>query len=152
MAEVGQFTINLEHLQNYEFNVKFDWKRASDLLMDEPPPLGETNGPNASRLLAAALGNCLSASLLHCIARDDIPDEAIKTAVTCKIVRNEQKRMRVGSLSVRITVNEQLGNSARALRCTDLFEQFCVVTASVREGVPMDVEVVNEAGEVIGRT
>jgi hypothetical protein len=36
-------------------------------------------------------------------------------------------------------------------RCLDLFEDFCVVTASVRQGIPVTVEVVGPAGEVLHR-
>jgi organic hydroperoxide reductase OsmC/OhrA len=119
--------------------------------MDEPPPLGERNGPNASRLLAAAAANCLSASLMFCLAKEEVPAENIRTEATCTLVRNEKKRLRIGRLDIRITAGEELLASKKLDRCMSLFEDFCVVTASLREGIPVAVEVVNEAGEVLHR-
>ncbi len=40
MAEDGEFTIHLEHLNDFEFKVRFDWAGVADLLLDEPDPLG----------------------------------------------------------------------------------------------------------------
>ena len=151
MSEEGRFTIHLEHLDNYEFKVKFDWDKAADVVMDEPPLLGRRQGPNASRMLAAATANCLSASLVFCLQRSDVPPAGLKTAVTCRIVRNDKKRLRVGGLDVCITIAESLEQSARLNRCLGLFEDFCVVTASIREGIPVAVTVENEAGEVLHR-
>ena len=37
--------------------------------MDEPEPMGENSGPNAGKVLAAAIGNCLTASLLFCLQK-----------------------------------------------------------------------------------
>ena len=62
MAEEQTFTLNLEHVQDYEFRLKFDWPDVPDLKLDEPAPLGANKGPNAARLLAASVANCLSAS------------------------------------------------------------------------------------------
>ena len=151
MSVEGRFTIHLEHLEGYEFKVKFDWPKTAEVLMDEPPPLGHQNGPNASRMLAAATANCLSASLLFCMQKSDVPPAGLKTAVTCTIVRNERKRLRVGGLDVHITIAQNLEQSARLNRCLGLFEDFCVVTASIREGIPVAVTVENESGEVLHR-
>ncbi len=147
MSDGGQFTIELEHLQDYEFKVRFDWDKAGDILMDEPAPLGARNGPNASRMLAAAVGNCLSASLMFCVAKAEVPPGSVHAAVTCKVVRNERGRLRVGGMDVRLTVSGELAGSARMKRCLNLFEDFCVVTASIREGIPVNVEVLGAGGE-----
>jgi len=37
--------------------------------MDEPEPMGGNSGPNACKVLAATIGNCLTASLLFCLQK-----------------------------------------------------------------------------------
>jgi len=149
MSEEGRFTIHLEQQEDYQINVRFDWKKAADLLMDEPPPLGEASGPNASRLLAAAAANCLSASLLYCLGKEEPPANSLKTEATCIMVRSEKKRLRIGGMEVKLIVNEKLTGSKRFDRCKDLFEDFCIVSASIREGIPISVSVEDESGHLL---
>ncbi len=149
--EAGRFTIKLEQVEDYQFLVKFDLPKADDVLMDEPPPLGERKGPNASRMLAAAAANCLSASLMFCLTKtmDEIPDNSVETEATCRLVRDEKKRLRVGGIDVKMRINQELEDSPRLKRCMDLFEDFCVVSASIRQGIPIGVQVVNQADELL---
>ena len=147
--EEGRFTIHLEQLEDYQINVRFDWKKAADLLMDEPPPLGGTAGPNASRLLAAAAANCMTASLLYCLAKDSPPAHSVRTEASCVLVRNEKKRARIGRMEVKLVVSDALAESARFNRCKDLFEDFCVVSSSIRQGIPIRVQVTDERGAVL---
>jgi len=149
MSEEGRFTIHLTQLADYQINVQFDWKKAADLLMDEPPPLGEASGPNASRLLAAAAANCLSASLLHCLAKEEPPGHSLRTEATCILIRNEQKRLRIGGMEVKLIVSDELAQSKRFERCKTLFEDFCVVSASIRQGIPIKVSVQDQSGQVL---
>lgn len=149
MSEEGRFTINLEQLEGFQIKVRFDWKRAADLLMDEPPPLGEQTGPNASRVLAAAAANCLSASLLYCVFKEEPPANSVRAEATAIMVRNEKKRLRIGGLEVRLIVSDLVKENPRFARCKGLFEDFCVVSASIRQGIPMRVWVLDEQGEVL---
>jgi organic hydroperoxide reductase OsmC/OhrA len=147
--EEGRFTIHLEQLEDYQVNVRFDWKKAADLLMDEPPPLGDAAGPNASRLLAAAAANCMTASLLYCLSKDSPPAHSVRTEASCVLVRNEKKRARIGRMEVKLVVSDELAQSARFNRCKDLFEDFCVVSSSIRQGIPIQVQVIDQQGQVL---
>ncbi|MCB2263346.1 MAG: OsmC family protein [Candidatus Thiosymbion ectosymbiont of Robbea hypermnestra] len=149
MSEEGRFTIHLEQQEDYEINVRFDWEQAADLLMDEAPPLGRAAGPNASRLLAAAAANCMSASLLYCLAKNDPPADSLRAQATCTLVRTADKRLRVGGLKVRLIVDDKLVSAERFNRCKDLFEDFCIVSASIRQGIPIEVSVEDEKGRLL---
>lgn len=146
--EEKELSVSLELVKNYEFRVRFD-EQMAELLMDEPPPLGGGSGPNASKILAAAVGNCLSASLLFCLRKIRVEPKLLKTTVTTKITRNEQGRLRIGSSHVSISIGFDPENRSRLSRCIDLFENYCVVTQSVRSGIDVSVEVQDEQGAVI---
>lgn len=149
MSEEGRFTIQLRQLEGFQIRAEFDWKKAPDLLMDEPPPLGEQAGPNASRMLAAAAADCLSASLLFCIFKEEPPANCLRAEATCIMIRNEKKRLRIGGLEVKLILSDLVKENARFARCKTLFEDFCVVSASIRQGIPMKVTLVDEQGEVL---
>ncbi len=144
------FAVELEQIDGLEFKVSFDWENVDDLVMDEPEPLGGMNGPNASRVLAAAVGNCLAASLVFCLQRSRSPIKGVKSRVQGKLERNEKKRIRIGEMKVTIELPEEAGEIGSSLdRCLGLFEDFCVVTASVRQGIPIDVQVVDHKGNTM---
>ena len=102
----------------------------------------EGSGPNATQVLSAAIGNCLSASLLYCLRRARIEPTKIKTTVKTTLTRNEKGRLRIGG--VRVSINPQFEEYALGDvgRCLELFEDYCVVTQSVRQGIDVQVELV----------
>ncbi|MBN2227265.1 MAG: OsmC family protein [candidate division Zixibacteria bacterium] len=143
-----QLTVQMEQIDNYQFKVTFD--EGVELLMDEPEPLGEDKGPSASKVLSAAIGNCLSASLLFCLQKARIDVRGVKTTVTTTMTRNEQKRMRIGGSKVTINIDLDASEGPnRMQKCIELFEDFCVVTASVRKGIDVAVEVIDQNGEIL---
>jgi organic hydroperoxide reductase OsmC/OhrA len=138
-ATNGQFTVNLTLRDGYAFNVRFAPGEGPALVVDELPPLGEGDGPNPARLLAAAVGSCLSASLLFCLRKSRVEVADLRTVVEGTIVRNERGRLRIGGLRVRLTPQLTPEQRDRIGRCADLFQDFCIVTESVREGIAVDV-------------
>jgi organic hydroperoxide reductase OsmC/OhrA len=144
LAEEKEMTTTLELLKGFEFKVKFDLENVSDLLMDEPAPDGKGLGPNASRVLSAAVGNCLSASLLFCLTKAKVNVEGLKTTVATTLARNEEGYWRVKGISVKIFPNIDKKFSGQMKRYIELFERYCIVTQSVRKGIPVSVEVLPE--------
>ena len=85
-----KFEIKLELIDNLQFNVKFDLPNAPDLIMDEPPMFGgEGIGPNAARLIAAGVANCLAASLTFCLRRAKADLKGMSAIVHGTIGREE---------------------------------------------------------------
>ncbi|MEM3527711.1 MAG: OsmC family protein [Candidatus Bathyarchaeia archaeon] len=140
-SEPERFTTILERSDGYRFNVRFDSPDLPEMIMDEPKPLGEGSGPNASRLLSAAVGHCLSASLLFCLSKARLNVEGVETTVEVSFRRNEKGRLRIGSLKVHLNLSIRREDVERLKRCLELFEDFCVVTQSVRQGIPVSVDV-----------
>ena len=151
MSDETQFSLSLDRIANYQFETRFDNDQFGPLLLDEPVPLGDDKGPNASRLVGAAVGNCLSASLLFCLEKAKQQVNEIKTDVVGTMRRNEKGRWRIGQLDVRITLDVVADQAQRVNRCLSLFEDYCVVTASVRKGIPVNVVVNDPQGNELFR-
>ena len=127
--------------EGYRFRVRFDHEGMPDLVTDEPPPIGEGKGPSPSRLLATAVGSCMAASLLFCLGKARLSVEGLEAEVLTEFTRNEAGRLRIGGIKVRLSPMWNEETAAKAQRCLQIFEDFCVVTQAVREGVPVAVEV-----------
>jgi organic hydroperoxide reductase OsmC/OhrA len=144
MSEAMGFDLELEQLSGYEFKVKFDNPQFAELRLDEPAPLGSDKGPNAARLIAAAVANCLSASLLFCLSgKFRQPIAPLRTRVHAELARNDKGRVRIGRIDVTIRLAEEAAAVQHMERCLAQFEDFCVVTESVRHGIPVRVRVVD---------
>lgn len=136
----GRFSLRVEQVDGFEFRVRFDKEQYADLLLDEPEPLGRDRAPNPARILAAAIGDCLAASLLFCARKARVPVTGLAADLDVELVRNERKRLRIGRIGVTLRPKVEGGREALA-GCLDVFEDFCVVTQSVREGLAVDVKV-----------
>lgn len=137
-----EFTTKLDQVKDYEFEVSFDNDALGKLTMDEPAPLGTEKGPNASRVLSSAVGHCLTASLIFCLEKSRIPLKHVTTNVHTTLARNEAGRWRVQGITVDVNadpLNEQ--DRERMKRCLEIFEDFCIVTQSVRRGINVEVSV-----------
>jgi organic hydroperoxide reductase OsmC/OhrA len=135
------FSVELERLRDYQFNVDFEMPGVPGLVTDESEPVGKGAGPNPSKLLAAAVGNCLSSSLLFCLQRARAPAKNIRTKVNGRMRRNEKGRWRITELAVELTPEVEPSSASQLARCSDIFRDFCIVSQSVENGIPMKVSI-----------
>lgn len=148
MSEAS-FSLTVEQESDYVFRIRFDDTGIPDLLTDEPEPLGGGNGPNPSRMLVAAVANCMSASLLFSLRKFKNTPGPLVTKATAHIGRSAEGRLRVERIDAEIALPEMAGSYVQLDRILAQFEQFCVVTESVRTGVAVNVRVVDPTGVVL---
>ncbi len=138
-------TVKLKQEQDFRFAIHFA-EGMPVLYADESPPLGAGAGPNPAQLLAAAVGNCMSDSLLFALRKFKQHPEPIQTEATATIDRNAENRLRVQNINVKLTLGAAASNLAHLDRALDQFEEFCTVGQSVRQGIPLAIEVYDSEG------
>jgi uncharacterized OsmC-like protein len=149
MSEQTSHHITVRLFRKHQFTAEFnDVENSPVMLFDEPPPLGSGRAPNAAAVLGAAVGNCLAASLAFCLRKVRLEVDGLTAHVTTHVVRNEQGRFRIGGIDVELAPELHDSDPVRLERCEQLFEDFCVVTASVRQGIPVTVTVKEPAASV----
>ncbi|MFP4000850.1 MAG: OsmC family protein [Thermoplasmata archaeon] len=139
--EKTEFTIGMERLEDYRFRVDFDKESMGELITDESENAGgDETGPNPSRLLATSSLNCLMASLTFCLEKKRVELDSLKGEVTGTIERVDG-RLRVSKLDVKIEPEIESEDEEKLEKCLDIFEDYCVVTQSIRNGIEVDVDV-----------
>jgi uncharacterized OsmC-like protein len=131
----------LRLIDGYQFNVESDVEYIPNFLVDETKPDGEGSGPNPLRLLAAAVGHCMSSSLIYCLKKARISVRDIETTVKTSLFRNETGKLRIRSIDVQISLKVNEEDEPRVQRCLTLFEDYCTVTQSIRKGIEVNVHV-----------
>jgi uncharacterized OsmC-like protein len=146
MSENRDYKVSLRFVRGYEFVATFpDSEALPPIVFDEPAPLGEGSGPNAAAVLAAAIGNCLAASMAFCLRKARLEPLDVTAEVVAHVARNEQGRFRIKGIDVELAPEVLEADRPRLKRCEQLFEDFCIVTESVRRGIPVNVKVIEPA-------
>lgn len=151
MSSESNFTIELTQLADYRFEARFDNPAVPILLTDEAAPLGTDTGPNPSRMLTVAVANCLSASLLFALRKFKNEPGSMRTQATTTVARNEQNRLRVTHIAVDIHLGRPAAEFNQLDRILAQFEEFCVVTQSVRAAIAVDVRVFDSLDTVLNK-
>ncbi len=149
MAIQDPITVLLEQEQDFSFRIRFQGLDVPDVLSDEAAPLGHDAGPNPLRLLLAGIANCLAASLLFALRKHRNTPGKLRASITAIPVRNAEGRWRVPRVEVALQLPEANAAYQNLERVLDTFEDYCLVTQSVREGIDVQVSVTDAAGHVL---
>lgn len=145
---MNNITVLLKQQQDYRFEIDFG-TAIPRITTDEPAPLGSGLGPSPVQLLCAAVGNCLSDSLLFALRKFKQAPDPLNCQIVAEVGRNAEGRMRV--LAMQATL--QLGVPAAGLehldRVLSSFESYCTVTQSVGQGIAISLQVLDLDGSVL---
>ncbi|WP_297905171.1 OsmC family protein [Metallibacterium sp.] len=147
MSASDELRLHISQVGDYAFRIEFEGTQLEALLTDEPAPLGHDEGPNPSRLLLAAIGNCMAASLVFALRKFRNQPGPITASVRATPERNAEGRWRIARAEIELHLAEPGAQHAQLERILAQFENFCVVTQSVREGIEVQARVLDSNGQ-----
>ena len=138
---------------NLKRNMLFTWilpTSNQELIIDETidehiPKVG----PDAASLLGLAVSSCLSASLLFCLSKKNLSIDDLTGEIEVSFKKNEKGYTRIEKIMVNLSpktanpeVLKRLEQCTRVLKDGKMFfEESCIITPSVIEGIKVDVKV-----------
>ena len=141
MSEERGFSVEITREENFRFSVDFGLEGMDPFYMDEPEPVGANTGPNASKVLAAAMANCLAASLMFCLQKSRVEIEDMKATARGLLRRNEDRRWRITEINVDLYPKVPEDKGKQLERCKEIFDDFCIVSKSIEQGIPVNIKV-----------
>jgi len=141
MSEVMKTKVGLSLEEKMIFKCELGEMKVKDCYIDDTHKEEvDMLGPNPSRMLAMAVLGCLSASFIFCLKKREFNLEDLKAEAEVTIARNEKGFWRVKKIDVDIKAKIDDPNvKKRADQCKKMFEQYCIVTQAVREGIDVEV-------------
>lgn len=149
MSEDKLVRVSLEQQENFSFLVRFDDAQIDGLLTDESAPLGKGAGPNPSQLLLAALANCLSASFLFALRKFHNQPGRLRAEAVTRLERDLAGHWHIPKAWVELHLAEGAEQHQQLTRILEQFENFCIVTQSVRAGIEVEVTIKDAQGRVL---
>ncbi len=92
-------------------------------------------------LMGAAVGNCLSASLVFCLSKKRVNLKNLKTMITLKRKRNDKGYWSISEIVVDLQPEIAEEDRARFDQCVEIFRNYCIVSNSIETGIPLTVNI-----------
>ncbi len=135
------FYVEMTRESGFRFSINFGVDGMDPFYMDEPEPVGKNTGPNAGKMVGAALANCLAASLMFCLQKSRVEVQGMKSTARGVLVRNDKGRGRIKEVNVDLYPEVEPGKTKQLERCKEIFDDFCIVSKSIEQGLPVNVKV-----------
>ena len=143
MADVMKTKVGIKLKSEMIFKCDLGEIKVEDCYIDEEHHVeAEMWGPNPSRMLGMAVLGCLSASFIFCLKKREFSLSDLNADAEVIIARNEKGFWRVKNINVNIDPKIDTAEMRkRADQCRKMFEQYCIVTQAVREGIEVNVNI-----------
>ena len=142
--------IDLKLEKNMIFKVNLDYEKIKELFIDETiDDRSNVWGPDAAQLLAMAVLGCLNASFIFCLNKRNLTIDDLEAHAEVSFKKNEKGYVRVKKIDVNIfpktndpATLKRINQCIKKIKDDKMFfEESCIITASVREGIDVDVKV-----------
>ena len=125
-----------------DLHFKASARNFTDFDVDEPALFHGTDlGPSAVEYLLIGIGGCLGTTFIYCLQKKNIELETFEVVVDGKLSHTgPKKRLRLENVDVDLKFTPKEASSDLEInRCMKEFTKYCVVTNSITNGLPINV-------------
>jgi uncharacterized OsmC-like protein len=125
-----------------DLHFKASARNFKDFEVDEPVSFHGTDlGPSAVEYLLIGIGGCLGTTFIFCLQKKNIELETFEVVVDGKVSHTgPKKRLRLENVDVDLKFTPKEASSDLEInRCMKEFTKYCVVTNSITNGLPINV-------------
>lgn len=134
--------IKINYLENLHFLAEV--RNFTNIHIDEPESFHGTNlGPSSVEYLLIGIGGCISTTILYCFQKNNIEIETFNVRVEGKLKHvGPKNRLRLITVDVLIDFKPKDGlNQKKIEKCIKIYEEHCVVSNSIKMGLPINVNI-----------
>ena len=132
-------------IENIEYKVNI--KDFPSFIMDEPKAFhGNDKGPSAGEFLLVSIAGCQGVSFMFCLQKFGIEVEDMVVIVESKmkhVWHEEYDREILNIIRIDVFIDLKLKDpedEEDLMECFNVYQKYCVVTTSIRRGIPVDVK------------
>lgn len=142
--------VDLKLEKDLIFKINLGYEKINELFVDETiDERSRVWGPDAAQLLAMAVLGCLNASFIFCLNKRNLTINDLEAHAEVSFKKNEKGYIRVKKIDVKIIpktnnpdVLKRINKCMKKMKDDKMFfEESCIITASVREGIDVDVKI-----------
>ena len=142
--------VDLKLEKDFIFKVELGYEKIKELFIDETiDERSKVWGPDAAQLLAMAVLGCLNASFIFCLNKRNLTIDNLEANAEVSFNKNEKGYIRVKKIDVKIipktndpAVLKRINQCMKKIKDDKMFfEESCIITASIREGIDVDVKI-----------
>ena len=131
-----------EWKKNLQFEASI--KDFPTFIMDEPVAFhGNDEGPSSIEMLLSGIAGCIGTSFIYCLNRFKCEYIGLIVESNAEIHHNAQNLLRITNIGINMEIKtdtQDEDNLENIQVCYEHFAKYCVVTKSVEQGIPFNLQ------------
>ena len=139
---MGTMKVTLKYSENLHFTASA--RHFDGIHLDEPESFhGNDIGPSPVEYFLIGIGGCLGSTFTYCLKKQGIKIDALDVVVDGQLKHLGPKMsLQLVNIEAELIITAKDGESSGKIeQCIKTFRDYCIVSNSITQGVPLDVTV-----------
>lgn len=134
--------VSLKYSENLHFTASA--RHFDDIHIDEPESFhGTDKGPSPVEFFLIGIGGCLGSTFAYCLQRHNVEIDALEVVVDGLLKHaGPEMSLKLVNIEAELLITARDNDSSEKIeQCINSFQEYCIITNLITQGVPLDVRV-----------